>query len=48
MPRKGSSMRALVGCRVLSPVTERILHLEYCSVIVKDISSNLCVESMLN
>jgi hypothetical protein len=30
MPCKDSSMRALVGCRVLALVTERVLRREYC------------------
>jgi len=48
MSRKGSSVRALVVCRVLALVTERILRRECCSVMLKNTYSTLYVKCILD
>jgi len=42
MSRKGSSMRALVGCRVLALVTERDLRRECCLSDRPDVETCVC------
>jgi len=42
MPRKDSSMRALVECRVFALVTERILRREYCLCGRSDVKPCVC------